>query len=113
MTKNNRALFYSLAVFPGAGLWTLGEKFRALVFIIPCILVSLFMMRDIMGITQAMTQQMVDGLIPFNFLDLFLEIRRHIYADPKIRQYLIILVAAWALGGLSTYFVARKKASEQ
>jgi hypothetical protein len=113
MTRTQRALIYSLLVFPGAGLWTLGEKIRSLIFMIPCLIVCIFLVGDIMHITQTMTQQMVDGLIPFDVLNLFLEIRRQIYADQGVRHYLVILVAAWILGGLSTYFVSKKQNSEQ
>lgn len=113
MKISQRALIYSLLVFPGAGLWTLGEKIRALIFIIPCIIVCVFMLGDIMHITQEMTQKMVDGLIPFDVLNLFLEVRRQIYSDPGIRHYLVILIAAWILGALSTYFVSKQKNLEQ
>lgn len=111
--KSHRALFYSLAVFPGAGLWLLGEKRRALIFILPSSLITLLMLKKVMQITQDMMQKMLDGLMPFDFINLFLEIRRDIYANPDIQHYLIILLAAWILGGLSTYFVSKKQEKGQ
>ena len=113
MKPSQRALLYSLVIFPGAGLWAIGEKIRALIFIIPCTIVCVLMLAEIMQITQTMTQKMVDGLIPFDFFSLFLEVRRQIYTDPDVRHYLIILVTAWILSSLSSYFAGKKKESEQ
>lgn len=113
MKPSQRALLYSLVIFPGAGLWAIGERIRALVFIIPCIIACILMIGDIMQITQDMMQKMVDGLIPFDFISLFLEVRRQIYADPDVRHYLIILVTAWILSSISSYFAGKKKELEQ
>ena len=113
MKHSHRAALYSLVIFPGAGLWAIGEKKRALIFIIPCVIVCILMVANIMHITQEMTQKMVDGLIPFDVINLFLEVRRQIYADPAVRRYLLILIAAWLLSGLSSYFAGKKKELEQ
>ena len=113
---SHRALFFSLAVFPGAGLWAIGEKVRALIFIIPSALACILMVGRIMSITQDITQRMVDEFIPLtisNFVNLFLDIRQQIYADSIIREYLLFLLIAWLLSGLSSYFAGKKKESEQ
>ena len=113
---SHRALFFSLAVFPGAGLWAIGEKIRALVFIIPCALACILMVSRIMSITQQITQRMVDEFIPLtveNFVSLFFDIRHQIYADSIIREYLLFLAIAWLLSGLSSYFAGKKKELEQ
>lgn len=113
---SHRALFFSLAVFPGAGLWAIGEKTRALIFIVPCALACILMVGRIMSITQQITQRMVDEFIPLtaeNFVSLFFDIRHQIYADSIIREYLLFLAIAWLLSGLSSYFAGKKKELEQ
>lgn len=117
MKKSTRAVIYSLFIFPGAGLWKLGEKKRALVFIIPTLVAVILLIARLMQITQNIANQLpitslsAESLIG-NFKLLYAETHSQIYQDPAILNFLWLILAAIIMSSISSYFVGKKQESE-
>jgi len=107
MKTSTRAVIFSLLIFPGAGLWVLGEKRRALVFIIPTTIALIILMKRIMEISQPIMNDMMESF-SLDFKLLFYQVHTKIYHDHSIRNILWFLLAAFVLSSISSYFVGRK-----
>jgi CDP-diglyceride synthetase len=112
MKKSTRAVILSLFVFPGAGLWVLGEKKRALIFMVPTFIALVALVAKIMEIAQREVQKMFDSLT-MDLLQLFSRVHHQIYTDPGIWKILWFLLAAVILSSVTGYFVGIKKEQEK
>jgi hypothetical protein len=112
MRKSTRGVIYSLFICPGAGLWVLGEKKRALVFIIPTFIAVIILLTKIMQIAQIEVNKMMETL-SINFFLLYSKVHSQIYQDPSIRNILWFLLAAIILSSISSYFVGKKQEQEK
>ncbi len=117
MKKSTRGAIYSLLICPGAGLWVLGEKKRALVFIIPTLIAVMLLLTRIFTITQKIANQLpITSLSPEALVDtfklLYAETHKQIYQDPSIVNILWLILAAMILSSISSYFVGKKQEQE-
>jgi hypothetical protein len=118
MKKSTRGAIYSLLVFPGAGLWVLGEKKRALIFIIPTIIAVVLLMTRIFTITQNIANQLpITNLSIESFIDtfkvLYAETRTQIYQDSSVIHFLLVLLVAMIISSVFSYFVGKKQEQEE
>jgi len=113
MKTSTRAVIYSLFIFPGAGLWVLGQKKRALIFIIPSLIALILLMARLMTITQSIINNMLLNTFSIDLRRLYLDVHHQLYSDPSIRTFLWFLLAAIILSSLSSYFVAKKQEQEK
>lgn len=112
MKKSTRAVIYSLFIFPGAGLWALGEKKRALIFIVPTLVALILLIARLMTISQAILDKMLMETFSIDIKRLYLDIHHQLYSDPSIRNFLWFLLAAIILSSISSYFVGKKQEQE-
>jgi hypothetical protein len=112
MKKSTRGAIYSLLICPGAGLWVLGEKKRALVFIIPTVIAAILLLMKIITIAQKEVNIMMETF-SINFFLLYSKVHSQIYHDPSIRNILWFLLAAIILSSISSYFVGKKQEQEK
>lgn len=113
MKPSTRAFIFSLLIFPGAGLWILGQKRRALIFIIPTLIILILLIVRLMTITQTIINKMVEKTFSIDIKRLYLEVHNQLYNDPSIRQFLYFLLAAIILSSISSYFVGKKQEQEK
>ncbi len=111
MKKSTRALIYSLFICPGAGLWFLGEKKRALLFILPTLIAIIMLLMKIMQIAQLEVNRMMETL-SIDFFLLYSNVHSQIYQDTDIRYILVFLLTATILSALSSYFVGKQQEEE-
>jgi hypothetical protein len=113
MKPSTRALIFSLLIFPGAGLWVLGKRKRALVFIIPTSIILILLMIRLISIAQSAINKMITQTFSIDIVRLYLDVHGQLYSDPSIRQFLWLLLAAIILSSISSYFVGKKIEQEQ
>jgi hypothetical protein len=118
MSKAARAALFSAFIFPGAGLWWLGSRARACVFILPTALLLVYFIKllwQLMAPIQKKIQRQVEqGLIdPFDLLGLYARLYKEIFlalepyqAQLEFAQY--TLIACWLCSIVSSYFVGKK-----
>jgi hypothetical protein len=113
MKPSTRAFIFSLLIFPGAGLWVLGKKQRALVFIIPTSIILILLMVRLISIAQSAINKMITQTFSIDIVRLYLDVHSQLYNDPSIRKFLWLLLAAIILSSISSYFVGKKIEQEQ
>lgn len=112
MKPSTRAFIFSLLIFPGAGLWALGKKQRALMFIIPTSILLILLMVRLISITQSIINKMITQTFSIDIKRLYLEVHSQLFSDPLIQQFLWLLLAAMILSSISSYFVGKKMEQE-
>ncbi len=113
MKPSTRAFIFSLLIFPGAGLWVLGKKRRALVFIIPTAIILILLMVRLISITQSIMNKMLMHTFSIDIKRLYFDVHSQLFSDPLIQQFLWLLLAAMILSSISSYFVGKKMEQEK
>lgn len=122
MNKAKKAALYSALVFPGAGFLWLKNYTRAAIFIVPSLLAlwHLFstLYRSIAPTYMKMLSDAREGLIDISdFGSLYAKLHHEIYHSlstqiETLNAALAILIAAWFLSIISSYFVGKKMDAE-
>lgn len=112
MKPSTKAVIYSAFIFPGAGLWSLGQRGRAAVFAIPAIVAVGYMLVGSWRIAQRIADQMAQEILATGQLSLDLgyiltQVREAVAQHPGLRDAQWIFIAAWLLSIASSYAVGK------
>lgn len=121
MKKSEKAALYSGVIFPGAGLWWLKKYWRACIFIIPCGLALIYILKCIFYVRHELQEQVLIGTLYIDITDPYgtydhvkkaayqIMETQHFHLD--FAQYIIIL--SWIFSILSSYFAGKKMEEDE
>lgn len=112
MKPSIKAALYSAFIFPGAGLWELGQKARAAVFAVPALIAVLYMMVGAWGIAWKIADELIieiqaTGQINIDLWGILTQVRQAMAESPNLENAQWILVIAWLLSIASSYAVGK------
>lgn len=120
MKKSTKAALYSALIFPGAGLLWLKNYSRAAIFIVPSVVALWYLFstlyNSIAPVYTKMLHDAEEGILVVNPSDmsgLYAKLHQEIYQSIAAHQGTLdtakmILIAAWILSIISSYFVGKK-----
>lgn len=112
MKPSTKAVIYSTFIFPGAGLWSLGQRARAAVFGIPALLAVGYMMVGSWLIARRIADQLAQEILATGQFSLdpayiLKQVREAIAGDSGLQDAQWIFLAAWLLSIASSYAVGK------
>ncbi len=113
MTATHKALLISLLVFPGAGLWALGQRGRAMVFALPAAVAIIFLFQGIWEIAQSLAEQSAEAILRLDFAAVFAKVHAAVAQAEQLQTPIWVFIAAWILGMASTYSVGKLLEQQQ
>jgi len=111
MSNSTKALLCSAFIFPGAGLWLLGERGRACVFALPAAVAIINLTQGIWRIAQHVKEQLLSGELALDLPQIVAQVHLALAEASQLETSVWVFLAAWILGLASTYSVARLKQS--
>jgi hypothetical protein len=118
MKPSIKAAVYSAFIFPGAGLWALGQKGRAAVFAVPALIAVLYMMVGAWGIARKIADNLTKeilatGQINIDFGAILLQVHQAMVESPNLKNAQWIFIASWIISIFSSYAVGRLQEQHQ
>jgi hypothetical protein len=112
MKPSTKAAIYSAFIFPGAGLWDLGQRGRAAVFGVPALIAMIYMMVGIWGIARKIAdglnnEILATGQINIDIGAILAQVHRALAESPNLENAQWIFVASWIISIFSSYAVGR------
>lgn len=112
MKPSTKAVIYSTFIFPGAGLWSLGQRGRAAVFAIPALIAVGYMLVGSWRIAKRIADQMAQEILATGQLSLDLgyiltQVREAVAQSSGLQEAQWIFIAAWLLSIASSYAVGK------
>jgi hypothetical protein len=112
MKTSMRALIFSLLIFPGAGLWVIGEKRKSLFFIIPTVVVLILFISRLFQIAYSIMDKAARSM-KMDIVSIYIEIHSKLFQDPHIQKSLYVLIALFVVSGIYSYWIGMKKDQEK
>lgn len=113
MISITKAVLVSALVYPGAGLWALGQRARAAVFAVPATVAVFYLLSGISRIAHQIAEKIVNGGMGFDLARINAEVHQAIAQARDLDTALWVFVAAWILGIASTYSVGKLRDQQQ
>ncbi len=113
MTATHKALLLSLFVFPGAGLWALGQRGRAMVFALPAAVAVIYLFQGIWQIAMSLAEQSAEAILRLDFASVFAQVHTAVAQAEQLQTPVWVFIAAWILGLASTYSVGKLQEQKQ
>ena len=112
MKPSIKAAVYSAFIFPGAGLWALGQKGRAAVFAVPAIVAVMYMMVGTWGIARKIADGLANEILATGQINIHLgailaQVHQAVAESPNLENAQWIFVASWIISIFSSYAVGR------
>lgn len=112
MKPSTKAVIYSTFIFPGAGLWSLGQRGRAAVFAIPALVAVGYMLVGSWRIAKRIADQMAQEILATGQFSLDLgyiltQVREAVAQSSGLQEAQWIFIAAWLLSIASSYAVGK------
>lgn len=109
MKKSTKAALYSALLFPGAGLFWLKQYKRAAIFMLPALVITIYILREAMKISHTLSEKITNGSLPIDIGLISLEVSRlQQQLKLQLNDAILLLMVCWALSILSSYFVGKK-----
>lgn len=107
-----RAAICSACIFPGAGLFLLGQYVRGCIFAVPAGVIVLMLFKNLFAtafrINDHLRQEAEQGNFSFDVMAIFNALHGSLFASPYWQDGKWILLASWLLSIASSYFVGKK-----
>jgi hypothetical protein len=118
MKPSTKAAIYSAFIFPGAGLWVLGQKGRAAVFGVPALIAVMFIMVGTWGIARKIADELIKeilatGQINIDLWAILAQVRQAVTESPNLENAQWIFVASWIISIFSSYAVGKLQEQSQ
>lgn len=112
MKPTTKAVIYSALIFPGLGLWSLGQRKRAAIFGIPAAAAVIYMLVGAWRIAQRIADQLAQeilatGQVSLDIGSLLTQVRAAVAEAPGLQDAQWIFLLSWILGIFSTYAVGK------
>ncbi|BDM64971.1 hypothetical protein NFHSH190041_24230 [Shewanella sp. NFH-SH190041] len=102
MTREIKTLLLNTFVCPGSGHLWLGKKWAGWSMIIITIISLLFILSDVISLSQQVSQQLLNGTIPLDFMAILAEIENKTLSLNGLKLSLLLLISAWTVSILDS-----------
>lgn len=113
MTQAQRAALASAFIFPGAGLWLLGQRLRSAIFALPAAAIIALLFINLFKVALRLDAELQaeanKGNYALDLAYLWRELHSAVFASPYWAEGKWLLLAAWLLSILSSYFAGKKR----
>ncbi len=112
MSYAKRAAIASACIFPGAGLLLLRQYLRGCIFAVPSALIIALLFKNLIStalqISAHLDAEAKLGNFAFDFVGIYHQLHESFFTSPYWHDGKWILLAAWLLSIVSSYFAGKK-----
>ncbi|MFC3115635.1 hypothetical protein [Cellvibrio fontiphilus] len=117
MSHAKRAAIASAFIFPGAGLFLLGQRLRGCIFAVPSALIIGLLFINLLQVAIQLSNELDErakrGDFALDIPYLWQSLHNAVFASPYWEQGKWLLLAAWLFSITSSYAVGKKRDLEQ
>lgn len=112
MNNAKRAALASAFIFPGAGLFILGQRVRGCIFAVPAALIIFLLMMNLVRVALQLNAELQtqaeQGHFAIDIVHMWNALHGAVFASPYWADGKWLLLAAWVLSIISAYSVGKK-----
>jgi len=111
MKPTIKAALMSALLFPGLGHFALKRGKRGCLFLVPCALAVVFVLRHVLQLVATLSDQVANGTLPLDVQTLSDRIDAAVATWPGVNVALAICVVCWAASIADALWLGRRRAA--
>jgi hypothetical protein len=111
MKPTIKAVLMSALLFPGLGHLALKRGKRGCLFIVPCALAVLYVLRRVLQLVSTLSDQVANGTLPLDLQILSDRVDAAVAAWPGMNLALVICMLCWAGSIADAVWLGRRRAA--
>lgn len=112
MKPTIKAALMSALLFPGLGHFALKRGKRGCLFLVPCALAVLYVLRQVLALVSTLSDQVAAGTLPLDVQVLSDRVDAAVNALPGMNVALLICVLCWAGSIADALWLGRRRAAK-